>query len=241
MIRKSIRSILRSSGIEIIRANAVNSQRGQLARIINHSKSNIVFDIGANEGQFGIGLREFGYKGRIVSFEPMTKAHSKLVDVAARDEKWSVHERVAIGDKVGRVKLNIAGNSVSSSILSMCESHLKAAPDSCYVGSESAEVIRLDSIANSYLDSNSRLFVKIDTQGYEWQVLDGASRTLDRTYGLLCEISFVALYEKQKLWLEIVDRLNAAGFDLWAMQRGFTDLQTGRTLQADAVFLRASV
>ncbi len=80
--------------------------------------------------------------------------------------------------------------------------------------------------------------LKIDTQGYEWQVLDGAVATLPRITAVLIEMSLVPLYEGQHLWLEIIARLEAMGFKTWSLQPGFVDPSTGRTLQVDGMFCR---
>lgn len=99
-------------------------------------------------------------------------------------------------------------------------------------------IARLDSVANHYLTPESNLFIKIDTQGFEWQVLDGASEILQQARGVLCELSLVPLYDTQRLWRDIVDRLETEGFMLWALQKGFTDPRTGQSLQMDGIFLR---
>ena len=75
-------------------------------------------------------------------------------------------------------------------------------------------------------------------QGFEWQVLDGARDTMPHIKGILVELSLVPLYEGQHLWREVIDRLEAAGFTLWAFKPVFTDQATGRTLQVDGVFYR---
>ena len=120
----------------------------------------------------------------------------------------------------------------------MLESHSSAAVGSTYVGSERVPIFKLDSIANKYLDKNSNLFVKIDTQGYEWQVLDGANESLKRAQGVLCELSLVPLYYEQRLWRDIVDRLDQYGFMLWALQKGFSNPKTGQSLQIDGIFVK---
>ena len=96
----------------------------------------------------------------------------------------------------------------------------------------------MESVADRYLTPESKLFIKIDTQGFEWQVLDGAHETLQQVRGVLCELSLVPLYDGQRLWRDIVDRLDADGFMLWALQKGFTDPCTGQSLQMDGIFLR---
>ena len=80
--------------------------------------------------------------------------------------------------------------------------------------------------------------MKIDTQGYEWQVLDGAYKTLSNAKGIICELSLLPLYEGQQLWRQIIERLEEEGFVLWALHKAFSDKNNGRTLQLDAVFLR---
>ena len=92
-----------------------------------------------------------------------------------------------------------------------------------------------------HISGKENILLKIDTQGFEWQVLDGAEETLSKCQGVLCELSLVPLYEGQRLWLEVIERLNSMGFTLWGVQSGgFTDDQNGRTLQIDAIFFRLS-
>ena len=237
-IKAQVRKLLHQSGWDLYRLASSPNTFVQLLKCLNLVEANLFFDIGANDGYFAQTLRSVGFTGHIVSFEPLTEAHSKLSKTAARDTNWSVHSRIAIGDRDGETEINIAGNSVSSSVLPMLEAHSSAAVESAYIASESVPLARLDSIAEKYLQPDSNLFIKIDTQGYEWQVLDGAKETLKRAKGVLCELSLVPLYEGQQLWRDIIDRLETEGFTLWAIQKGFTDPRTGRSLQIDAIFLR---
>lgn len=237
-MKKSIRKVARSFGIEIARYRPSNSAAAQLAKALEVAGINVVFDIGANEGQFAREIREYGYTGKIVSLEPLSSARKKLLTFASADPNWDVHEQSAIGDQDGEIEIHVAGNSVSSSVLPMLESHSSASVGSAYIDSECVPIARLDSVVDRYVTSKSRLFVKIDTQGFEWQVLDGARETLQQTCGLLCELSLVPLYHGQRLWRDIIDRLDAEGFMLWALQKGFTDPRTGQSLQTDGIFLR---
>jgi hypothetical protein len=82
------------------------------------------------------------------------------------------------------------------------------------------------------------LFLKIDVQGFEPQVLEGAARLLDRTQGVQLELSLAPLYEGQTLFLPLVDWLAKKGFELWALIPGFIDNKTGRMLQVDGIFFR---
>jgi FkbM family methyltransferase len=237
-LKNIIKSLVFKTGLDLHRLTVTSNPTFQLLKGIERFGIDLVFDIGANTGQFASELRTVGYRGRIVSFEPLSEAHKVLTVVAADDLDWTIHRRGAIGDIDGEVKINIAGNSVSSSLLPMLDSHASAAEGSAYVGSEHVPINRLDSVASNYIHEYDRYFIKIDTQGFEWQVLDGGLETLAKAQGVLCELSLTPLYEGQRLWLEMVQRLKAEGFTLWSIQKGFTDSRDGRTLQVDAIFFR---
>lgn len=236
--KKTIKGVIHSLGYDLHRLSPSGNSSAQLLAALNHVQADVVFDVGANIGQFAQALRSVGFGGSIVSFEPLTSAHVTLSRAAQDDSKWKIHPRVAVGDQDGEIEINIAGNSVSSSVLPMLDAHSSAAVGSAYVASERAPLIRLDSVAESYLTPDSRPFIKIDTQGFESQVLDGAAKTLQLARGVLLELSLVPLYEGQALWLAMIQRMADQGFTLWAIQRGFTDPRTGRSLQADGIFIR---
>ena len=237
-VKRSIKSALRHLGIEVHRFNPTASKNARLMASLNHCDIDTVLDIGANEGQFGEELRAGGYKGTIVSFEPMADAHGKLLARSQGDSKWHVAGRAAIGAGHGTVELNVAGNSVSSSVLPMLETHSNAAPESVYSSRESVPMVPLDEAAIPFLKESGNILLKIDTQGYEWQVLDGSSELLERSHAVLIELSMLPLYEGQRLWLDCVARLEAAGLTLWALEPVFVDSKSGRTLQLDGLFIR---
>ena len=234
LVKKAVHKI----GFDLHRLTPGSNPAFQLSKALSRFEVDLVLDVGANVGQFASELRLFGYKGIVVSFEPLSAAHATLSEAAGRDPKWRVHPRSAIGDYDGEIEINIAGNSVSSSVLPMTELHSSAAEGSAYVGVERVPLRRLDSVAPAYLAKSRRPFLKIDTQGYEWQVVNGAVATLPKIYGILCELSLVPLYEDQRLWMDMIQRLESEGFTLWSIQSGFTDAHDGRTLQVDAIFFR---
>lgn len=239
-MKKIIKKIIHSIGYDLHRLNVNSSPEYQLFQSLNKFEIDLVLDIGANEGQFVSEIRSVGYKDKIISFEPLAEAHKVISQAAKRDKNWTVHQRGAIGDYDGEVEINISGNSVSSSVLPMTDAHSSAAQNSAYVGSEKVAITRLDSVISEYLSPINRIFLKIDTQGFEWQVLDGASETLKKAQGVLCEMSLIPLYDGQKLWMEMLKRFESEGFTLWAIQRGFTDPRDGRSLQVNAIFFRVN-
>lgn len=226
-------------GIEAHRFRPETSPLAQLIAGFRRFDIDLVLDVGANEGQFAFEIRTGGYSKRILSIEPMASAHMHLLQVSESDVDWQVHSRCAVGASTGEIDLYIAGNSVSSSVLPMLAAHIDAAPESAYQGRETVPMTTLDLIGTKYLDQAKSLFLKIDTQGYEWQVLDGAKTILPKVRGILMEISFVPLYEGQHLWRESIERLEIEGFVLWGLQPVFADPASGRILQMDALFFRA--
>jgi FkbM family methyltransferase len=210
----------------------------QLMRILFGHRINLILDIGANAGDFGRFLRDAGYYGRIVSFEPLSTAWTKLSKESARDPLWEVAPRMAIGNRDGETEINISGNSVSSSILDMHPTHSNAVPESNFIGKEHVAIRRLDAIAPKYLRSDSVSFLKIDTQGYEDQVLAGASGIMDRIAGLQLELSIVPLYKGQRLFDDMNEWLKQLGFEMWSTTPVFVDPKSGRLLQMDVTYFK---
>ncbi len=196
----------------------------------------LVFDVGAAKGAYGRELRDFGYHGRIVSFEPLERPHALLVAARGDDEAWTSH-RCALGSTPGTATMNVASNSDSSSLLPLGTDHLAAAPQVTYVDTEEVEILRLDDAAKDYLAPASRPFLKLDAQGFEREVLGGGAATLGRCVGLQLELSFVPLYEGGMLVDEAVSTMYDAGFGLVGIDQGFASPE-GQLLQADGVFFR---
>jgi len=237
-MKKIIKRIAQYFGFEIRRYSVEKSDKARLAVMLQEHDIDVVLDVGANVGLYGESLRDCGYKGRIVAFEPLSDAYEKLLKRASADILWDVGPRGAIGDQDGELEINIASNSTSSSLLPMLDSHVAAAPHSKYLSMEKTPVRTLDSVAKKYLHQDSKLFLKIDTQGYESQVLNGATNTINKARGVQLEISLVPLYEGQDLYFEIVERMRSLGFSIWGISTVLVNTRTGRLLQIDAIFFR---
>lgn len=237
-IKKTVNKILSRTGFEIQRSNLINRSDIQFQTILEINSIDLIFDIGANEGQFAKKIRRFGYKKTIVSFEPIPDAHKKLLKNAENDSDWIIHDACAIGDFDGKIDLNISENSVSSSILEIKEAHLKSAPASRYLSKIQTPIWKLDTVGYKYLKDHHRYLLKIDTQGFEWNVLQGATDILKGAKAVKIELSLLSLYDGQKLWLDIINFLEKIDFSLWMIESGFTDQEKGRTLQIDGVFIR---
>ena len=234
---RAARRALRRFGLDLVRSDDEDLFHVRRARLLHERAIGVVLDVGANTGQYGRTLRADGYSGTIVSFEPLSEAFAELSRRAASDGAWECR-RVALGDVDGERELHVARNSRSSSLLPISQRHIETAPESSFVASERVAVARLDSLRADLLGSHARAFVKLDVQGFERQVLDGATEALRQVEAIECELSLVPLYEGQALFSEVVERLDREAFDLVALERTFSDPRTGKLLQLDGLFVR---
>lgn len=238
-IAHRIRKLALDFGVELNRYNPAQSQNARMARLLAHHRIDLVLDVGANTGGYGQSLREIGYRGDILSFEPLEDAYVELQRVSRDDPHWHIAPRMAVGAEDGEIVINVAGNSVSSSVLPMRDTHSQAAPLSRYVGTQRVPLHRLDGIRHDVLTSALSTLLKIDTQGYEMAVLQGAASLMPNVRGVQLELSVVPLYEGQALYREMIEWLSERGFELWNIVPGFLDEPSGRLLQFDGIFFRA--
>ncbi|NJM87065.1 MAG: FkbM family methyltransferase [Hydrococcus sp. RU_2_2] len=239
MVKTVIKKLVRNLGFELKRYKPNLSETARMQQLLAYHKIDLVFDIGANIGQYAMFLREIGYSGRIVSFEPLSSAHAQLQALSSKDPLWEIAPRMAIGDRDDNITIQISANSQSSSVLEMLESHVKASPKSAYIDSETVQMCKLDTVAREYIQNNTTsIFLKIDVQGFEKQALEGATQTLSQVKGIQVELSLAPLYRDQLLFKEMLALVENLGYEPHAFVPGFTDLETGRLLQMDGIFFK---
>jgi FkbM family methyltransferase len=239
-MKKLLQSLVAGVGYEVFKRDVRFHSELCAARMAERHGIRCILDVGANVGQYASELREWGYRGRIVSFEPLTQAHAALTRAATGDPAWTVAPRCAVGAARATSVINIAANSVSSSLLAMNETHEKAAPGSKYAGREEVEIRPLDELVAELCDTDAPFYLKIDTQGYEKAVLEGAVKTLPRCAAVQLELSLTPLYDGGFQFHEGIDRMRDLGFRVFAIYPGFSDRTTGENFQVDAVFVPAA-
>ena len=233
--KQTIRALLRSRGIEVSRYQRSVAARRQ--EIFTHCGIDVLVDIGANVGQYAQAVRASGYKGRIISIEPTSAAYKVLRVAAARDPLWD-HEHVAVGDRAGTMKLFLSEGSIFNSLLPVDASTVKASSEARVVGTEEVPVRLLDDILGDLLEGPAAIAIKADVQGYERQVLDGASMALTHARVVELEMSPRPAYEGQMLLEEALQRMNAAGLILSLVENVLPEPGTGRALQFNGIFTR---
>ncbi len=228
-----IRNLLAHAGLHRYR------QPDVLGTFLRRSQISVVLDVGANAGQFGRSLRAMGYRGRLVSFEPLSPAFHKLRANTATITQWQAVQ-LALGDTDETRSIHVSGNSYSSSFRDMLPRHLSAAPKSAYVGEESVTVRRLDGIVDDYCTVQDRIFLKIDVQGFEDAVLRGAQQTVSRCVGLQLELSVTPLYQGGLMLPDMLGQMTGLGFILMDLKPACVDPKTGELLQLDGLFCRSA-
>jgi FkbM family methyltransferase len=237
-LKRVVRDALGAFGLEISRATARADTTTAFSSLLHEAGVSVVLDVGAATGEFAGNLRRRGFEGRIVSFEPRREAFAELSRRAARDPRWTARN-FAVGAATDEVAMNVAANRVSSSLLEMEQLHIDAAPRAAYVETEDVRLARLDDLVAEALAPSDIVALKLDVQGYEAAVLEGAVDTVGRSAALHVELSLAPVYKGQPDWRVLCDDLIDRGFVLYALQPVFSDPATGQTLQIDAVFRRA--
>lgn len=207
------------------------------SQLIDFYGISCIFDVGANAGQYSLSVRKFGYKGQIISFEPLVSAFEILKKKSSNDTKWTIFN-FALGNENSTSTINISQNSYSSSIKNILPSHYNSCPESKYIDSHAIEIKRLDDIYKSIDFDDQALMLKIDTQGYELEVLKGASEFLKKVKVIQLEMSLIELYENEPLFLEVTNFLSDLGFSLVSLENGFYNEETGQLYQVDGIFAR---
>ena len=234
-MKNIIKKALKGLGYQVNRY-----QEEKIIKILTHFEINKLFDVGANVGQYSLSMRKMGFDKKIISFEPLKTAFLTLQQAAAKDKNWVVNN-YALGNENIESVINVSENLVSSSILNMLPEHTKRAPESKYVSKQTIEIKKLDSIFNDFYEAGDNIMLKIDTQGYEKNVILGAENVLNKIRIIELEMSVVALYEKTESFTDMIEFLDSKGFELFFLENGFSDAKTGRVLQVDGIFVNKAI
>lgn len=213
-----------------------NTLAGARAAILACPDVDVVIDVGAHAGEYAGSLRDDGYHGPIISFEPVSSQFERLSAVAAGDAAWECRNRAA-GSTAGTATINISGNDgFSSSLLAMKEAHERAVSDSRYERAEEIQVASLDDELNDFDSSRRHGYLKVDTQGFEHEVLKGGVGVLAGCRAVELELSLTPLYEGQLLAGEMIELMREHGFKPTHLEPEFVDPASGELLQLNGLF-----
>lgn len=237
--KTNIRKFIKKTGYDLQRYRKFSDPLERRGFLFASYGIDLVLDVGANIGGYASGMRAntINYKGRILSYEPLSSAFSELSLACSSDPLW-IPYNFALGDVEEKSIINISANSQSSSFSEMLPAHLDTSPDSEFIGSEEVTIKTIDSIFDEHCKGYSSILLKIDAQGYEINVLHGAKESLNKIDTIQLEMSLVPLYKDELLFCEMYGFLEKQGYTMVSIEPGFSDHRTGQLLQADGIFHR---
>lgn len=200
------------------RANAWFSHRSQLRALIEGFGVDLVIDVGANQGQFAKALRSY-YAGEILSFEPVSSAFEVLAKAASGDPGWRVY-KFALGSREAVEAINVSDRTVFSSLLVANEYCARRFGDESSVSRQEAVTVRrLDTVLADVVSNaeTRRIFLKMDTQGYDMEVFKGLGRYVESVVAMQSELSLISIYKGMPHWTESVAIYEKSGFGVVGM------------------------
>lgn len=218
------------------------SLESHLTFLLGELKTDVVFDVGANRGQFGTLLREIGYAGYILSFEPLSDAYQKLKQASAGDDKWHTYH-FALGSVSETTEINFTNASEYTSFLDPSEYGKEVRSSQVQITEkEIVEVRRLDDlfeeVTSKCAGTNQQFFLKMDTQGFDQEVFKGAEKSIEQIDGLQSEIAILPLYDGMPDYVESLVAFRKKGFELTGLFPVSRDEQSLILIEMDCVMRR---
>ena len=201
------------------------------------SAPDVLLDVGANLGQFAIESRRRGFAGRIVSFEPLPDVFAGLARAARSDARWTVRNE-ALGAETGRLPMHVANADASSSLLAPTERMGEFADFLTFETTTEVAVRRLDDVFDEVCRPGESVVMKVDTQGFEREVLEGGQASLGRIDAVQLELSFLPLYQGEPPVEVVLAWMRERGFVPAFVAPAYTERPSRRWLQADVLFVR---
>jgi len=191
-----------------------------LHRLFGFLKIDCVFDIGANSGQYASMIRrKAGFGGRIISFEPIPQEADRIRQLAARDPSWTLEE-LAVAGESGARDFNIMGSSRFSSLAHPRHDEVEIFRDCNRVKETiSVRTETLSSVFNRLRQKFAfhRPFLKMDTQGFDVEVVRSGSEVIQQFLGLQSELAVKKIYDQSVDFREAISFYQSCGFELSAM------------------------
>ena len=213
-------------------SSSVDSPFKSIAQNLKESNVSSVFDVGANVGQFGLDIRRYGFQGQIVSYEPVEEIFAVLANTSKKHQPWKAIQ-LGLGAIESERSINISGNDgLSSSLLKMGSTHLENFPGSATISQQTISISTIDKQLESLGIRPQELLLKLDVQGFEAEVLKGASQSLSKIPLCYLEVSITPLYEGEITFLPILMELSNYGHEVVDVFRGIKT-KKGKLLQLD--------
>lgn len=234
-----IKYLLRKSGKKIIPYDIYEDKLNQVRYLwLTSININTIFDIGASEGQFCRRIRKIFPDVRIYSFEALQQSYQQLITDFPEN---NLHKsfNVVLGNTDGETDFYQCNEVGSSSMLIMDELHKTAFPTTTENKLIRLKCERLDDfILKNNLTFEKEIMIKLDVQGAEKIVLEGAPKLLEKASVVYSEVNFNSLYKGDVLFNDLSDYLYKKEFRIKGIENITQSLVDGRFLQADVIFVK---
>jgi FkbM family methyltransferase len=218
-------------------------EQDHLNQFFKHFQVDCVFDVGANAGQYARMLRNaVGYQGPIISFEPIPELARQLREEARTERSWFVEE-LALDEKEGQASFNVLAGNQFSSLHSVSRTGAEFFERQTQLTRQID--VRTSTVATQLRNYREQLgfkrpFLKMDTQGHDLAVANGAGEQLRQFVGLQSELAIKRLYDDSPGFEEALDYYRARGFELSALvPNNFGHFP--RLLEIDCIMFRADL
>jgi FkbM family methyltransferase len=203
-------------------------------------KCDAFIDIGCNQGKFADHFEFINPNRPWALIEPIPELMNEIKKKFEDRTSTTLFFNTALGDFNGTTTFYITSNEgQSSSTLKLGEKHLEASPDALEVEELKVPIRTLNSLLPDFNYKN--MFLKIDVQGTELQVLKSGVEFLKKVSAIHIEVSMQHLYEGDDLGFKIWEFLSDQGFYLYGIDPWFRSRNlNGELLQADFFFLRSN-
>lgn len=208
------RNALRRVGVEVIPVRIdSNLLAMHLDRLFSTLQVSCVLDVGARVGDYALWLRNNGYRGSIISFEPVAANFAKLEKAAARDSNWHCFN-YALGADESVSSINVSNHTEYSSFRQINATAQERLGEETHTErSETVEIHRLDSVLPGLpVQAADRIYLKMDTQGWDLEVLKGAQSALGQVIALQTEVAVQPIYDEMPVMQESVAAIADYGF-----------------------------
>lgn len=205
---------------------------------LNPETIGTVLDIGANEGQFIKVARLLFPQAPILAFEPNPRLTQCLQDLLASPKKGAVFP-VACGREARTMPLHVTKFSPATSLLSPTSFRIPDFPALETEETIEVKVERLDRMIAGHAPAQKPYLLKIDVQGFELDVLQGAVGILPEVAVIVCEVNAVSFYEGQAGFENIYAFAREHDFKLVDIGEPIRAKGTGAVLYFDVAFLNA--
>ena len=209
--------LARRFGVYVTRDPDWLAYESNLRRILSALRINCVLDVGSYHGDFARLLRRIGFAGLIISFEPVATNYELLEEARVEDTDWRIH-RMALGSTTGRAAIRVFAGTTFHSFLAPSEYGLSRFPDKLQLErTETVAMERLDNLLDDLVKdiADPRIFLKVDTQGYDLEVIRGLGNKVADISALQIEMAVTPIYQKAtNSFAEALLYLQQAGFQV---------------------------